>query len=749
MEKTVIITVRGRVQGVGFRPFIFELATELYLKGTVQNNMDGVKIYVTDTSETIDLFMELIEQRNPRLAKIESIEMEETTFQHFSYFSIIKSSNEGAATLVIPIDASICEDCLQDIQDPSNFRYEYEFTNCTGCGPRYTIITGLPYDRHYTTMNDFIMCENCGAEYEDKTNRRHHAQPIACPTCGPQLSFLNSNGVIQEGNPLLNAINQLQQGNIIAIKGLGGFHLVCDATNEEVVQKLRERKNRPHRPLAIMAKNVDECQKIAHINEEEAKLLQSPESPIVVLQKKKNALAPSIAPNIKTIGIMLPYTPLHFLLFSKSTLSSLVMTSANRSGLPMVYDDKDLSQLDSVVDFVLTHNRKIAHPIDDSVVRAKELEFFRRARGYAPEPFTTTHNVDGIVAFGGQQKNTFAVGRGNQIFVGPHIGELGSQEMLQHFEEEYQHLQKWLTTKEEVTVIDFHPNYMNQELIRGEVIKVQHHHAHMAACMEDNQLDKDCFSVILDGTGYGLDGCIWGFEVFYGNFNEFERLAHLQYTPLPGGEKAIIYPWRNAIGMLVSLLGEEGYTFAKKRFARYAQDIEMLTKMIEKNIHSPLAGTCGRLFDAISAILGVCENSSYDGQAAIELGDLVELEKIYDPYCFEIHVEKETMILKHQQVLLGVIQDIENNVEKSEIAGKFHETIVQMVMTALMHWKKKRQSNKVVLSGGSMHNSYLKKRLKEQCLEQGFDVYTHKKVPCNDGGISLGQLIVASKKRGC
>ncbi|MCM3766678.1 carbamoyltransferase HypF [Neobacillus niacini] len=757
MRTAVRVTVQGRVQGVGFRPFVFQLADLHQLEGTVQNNMDGVKIYLEGSRKSIELFNQDLRTKAPRLSKINQITIEETEIQDRSNFTIIPSERSGTSMLVIPIDSAVCDDCLREMNDPDDFRYQYPFINCTQCGPRYTIIEALPYDRPYTSMKDFPMCDDCRKEYEDPTNRRHHAQPIACPKCGPKVGLLDgSGGQLDSENPIADTIELLKAGKIIAIKGIGGYHLACDAKNEHAVIKLRTRKNRPMRPLAVMAASIKAALEFCEISEDERELLSSPESPIVILKKSSDyGLAEKVAPGMSTIGVMLPYTPLHHLLFADQELPCLIMTSANPSGLPILYkDDMAVQYLEGIADYYLVHNREILHPVDDSVVQLNDgkLDFLRRSRGYVPDPFSTTVDVSGIVAFGGQQKTTFTIGRNQQIFVGPHIGDLENVETIEHYGQELEHLLKWVDTPRRTAVIDAHPGYQVQTLARdywfAEVVEVQHHHAHMAAVLDEHRISGKAYGIILDGTGYGLDGNVWGFEIFHGDSAEFERVAHLQYTPLPGNERCIREPWRNAAAMLMALHGDEGVKLANAIFPEKSHEINILKAMIEKNINTVYAGTCGRLFDAVSAICGVTRISSYDGEAAIHLAQLVDETIVYEPYPFRL-IDEEYIRIDFSKMLREISLAILAGIDKAEVSGRFHETVVQAIVAALklVHEQRPDFQRTVVLSGGSFHNRYLRKRISEELRNHAFKVYLPEKVPCNDGGLSYGQLAIAAAKR--
>ncbi|CAM3897414.1 carbamoyltransferase HypF [Mesobacillus zeae] len=759
MQTAVNIKVRGRVQGVGFRPFIFQIAECFGIKGTVQNNMDGVNICAEGSKAKIESFIESIRSNAPRLSKIQQIVVETATPAGASEFKIIPSLRQGSSMLVIPIDSAVCDDCLEEMRNPNDFRYHYPFINCTQCGPRYTIISELPYDRPFTSMEVFPMCSDCQSEYDNPRNRRHHAQPIACPTCGPKVSLFGSDGSAVPGkNAIKRAAEMLKTGLIVAVKGLGGYHLCCDARNDAAVAMLRKRKNRLIKPLAVMAGSIETIKGFAEMDERGESLLRSPEAPIVILRKGKSFnLAEQVAPGMKSVGVMLPYTPLHHLLFDEMDSGCLVMTSANPSSLPILYKDEEAFQyLGGIADYILVHNRTILHPVDDSVLQLTESgpEFIRRSRGYVPDPLVAPFDVSGIIAFGGQQKATFTIGRNEQIFVGPHIGDLENIETIEHYQTELDHLRKWVDTPLLTAVIDAHPGYNSRRIAGdysfGEVIEVQHHHAHMAACMADNQLTGDSYGIILDGTGMGTDGKIWGFEILYGNERDFIRRGHLKYTPLPGGDKAIKEPWRNAAAMLISLLGCDGEQVAGELFPEKRKEISILKMMIEKKFNTVEAGTCGRLFDAVSAMCGIGTVSTYDGEAAIRLGELADEDIWTDAgYPFYLGNSDGRLIFDFTRMLEEIARDVLNGSEKSIISRKFHETIVNSIVEAMhiLTLEHRDSSRRVVLSGGSFHNRYLSVRLQQELTKQGFSVYVHQNIPCNDGGLSYGQLIVAAAKR--
>lgn len=752
------IKVIGRVQGVGFRPFIYSLANKYQIRGTVQNNMDGVLIRAEGLIENIDLMTKAIREDAPRLAKIETIELKEIEHKNYPDFEIIASETVGDSSLVIPIDSAVCDDCTREMKDPDNFRHNYPFINCTQCGPRYTIIESLPYDRERTAMRKFQMCERCAEEYNDISDRRHHAQPIACDLCGPEIQLIDMDEKIignKEG-AIATTKKLLLNGAIVAIKGIGGYHLACDARNKAVINELRRRKNRPRRPLAVMSASLQIANEICYINDKELKQLQSSAAPIVVLkQKEENKLPSSLTPGMSTLGVMLPYAPLHHLIIDEIDLPLLVMTSANPSGMPILYKDTEaITYLAGIADYVLTSNREILHPLDDSVLQVydQEICFFRRSRGYVPDPIFTDEKVDSIMALGGQQNNVFAIGRNNQIFLGPHIGDMKSTEIIDFFNSESQHLLKWMGTKPKKISIDLHPQYETRKLAEQfstEIVEVQHHHAHLAACLEDNRVKEASFGLILDGTGYGPDGNIWGYELLYGDASRYERLAHLKYTPLPGGDRAVEEPWRNASGMLIEYFGEQGKSIANKLFADKSYEIDIINNMIVNGINTPYAGTCGRLFDAVSAMLGICEIASYDGEAAILLSEMMyQSRKKEMPYNYQIEQVDGIYEINYAEMIKQIIDDLDANREILEVVTAFHDTIVEVAynLVNLVIQDRPQLKRNIALSGGSFLNRYLAENIRKKFESNNFNVFLHNEIPCGDGGLAFGQLIVAANQ---
>lgn len=758
MYKAMKIMVKGRVQGVGFRPFVYSLSRKYHLNGTVQNHLDCVIIMAEGEEEQLANMVKELESSPPKLAKIKEMTITQVPQVDYKEFTIVPSQVSGHAIPWIAVDAAICEHCVEEMKDPQNRRFQYPFINCTQCGPRYTIIHRLPYDRPNTTMREFEMCPDCQIEYEDPLNRRHHAQPICCSACGPSVTLHNQSGELLAKNQpaITQTVDLIKQGRIIAVKGLGGYHLACDAYQETVVDLLRMRKKRPQKPLAIMVKSIDVAKNLCHISNREEEILTSQEMPIVVLQRKKDCPLPqNISPDLATVGMMLPYTPLHHLLFENNSLECIVMTSANPSGLPIQYTAGCLDHLNEISDYVLTHNREIYLPIEDSVVQydGENMLFLRRARGFVPDPIKTNAKVDQIIALGGNQKNTFAVGKQNHIVMSPHIGDLDNEEMIHSFQEQLHHFKEWLGVEEKYLAVDKHPLYASTSMVKrlsSDVIPIQHHHAHHVSCMEDNGLKEPSLGIILDGTGYGEDGHIWGFEFLYGDAASFERLAYLQNTPLPGGDRAVKEPWRNAVGMLLYYWPQEGKELSRTLFPEKSKEINMIEQMINNQINTPMAGTCGRLFDAISAILGICSMSTYEGEAAIKLSDFMNRPQFVSTdatYPFHLNINNNNQIqLDLSPMIYQMIQDRFEQHPITTIIQTFHQTIVSCcVQMALTLVKNRPDLNRtVVLSGGSFQNVFLAREIHRRLQNEGFTVYTHRNVPCHDGGLSLGQIIIAS-----
>lgn len=747
MTRAYTIIVKGRVQGVGFRPFIFNLATKYNVFGEVKNTGLGVVIHAE--GEHVEAFINAVQAKAPLLSRIDAFSFAETTAKGLRDFMITRSerTNEECA-VTIPVDVGTCATCRQELNDQGNRRYNYPFINCTQCGPRYTIINKLPYDRKYTATDKFIMCADCKKEYENPLDRRYHAEPIACNICGPRLKLINlaTNQHVSTNNCLDEVRKLLENGKIVAIKGIGGYHLCCDATNATAVTKLRLGKHRPRKPLALMIKSLAALTKIANYTDLEKAYLLLPEAPIVVMNKDnvaENAWLEIVAPKMRTIGVMLPYTPLYNVILDEEALPYIVATSANKSGQPILYDDLNIeTELRGLSDYVLDHDRDILYPVDDSVVAShdKGMIMLRRSRGFVPDSLPLSFSAHGVVAFGSEIKSVFALGRQNEAIIGPHIGNLGNLQLEEHFIKQLKHLLKLTNIPFKMGVTDCHPEYTTKRIINEfpfeRVINVQHHHAHMAACMEENKVNDDCFGIILDGTGFGNDGCIWGFEILYGNRKQVDRLAHLQYFPLIGGDKAIKEPWRIAACMLMAIDINIGYDQALLLFPAEKIKITMLRNiLVSTNKNIVLAGSCGRLYDAVSAIIGLCSHSSYDSEAAVLVAECAEEQEQFYPFKWNDDV------LEIKDTLLAIVIDRLNDKPSKYIAGKFQRTIIQAIVDKFSQFK----PGKVVLSGGSFNNKYLLTNVVAKLEALGFKVYVHQQVPSGDGGLAYGQLVVAAQ----
>jgi hydrogenase maturation protein HypF len=754
MLKAKKVYIEGIVQGVGFRPFIFKLANELGLKGYIYNDTNGVYIEIEGEESLIDEFIKLIPEKAPPLALVERILTEDTQVKGYSEFFIEKSKGGEEKFVLISPDVSTCDDCLRELFDPSDRRYRYPFINCTNCGPRFTIIVDVPYDRPKTTMAVFKMCQECEREYHDPSNRRFHAQPNACPVCGPSLKLFDNN--LKEiccDDPIKEVAEILKDGFIVAIKGLGGYHLACDALNDEAVSELRRRKMRIEKPFAIMIPDVDWLDKICDYNEVELKLLTSIQRPIVLIRKKRNCpIAYEVAPRNSYLGVMLPYTPLHHLLMREINLP-LVMTSGNLTEEPIAYKDDDaFERLGKIADFFLVHNREIHMRCDDSVsaVIAGKPVVLRRSRGYVPYPVKLQFEAKKqVLAVGGHLKNTFCFLKGRYAFLSHHIGDLENWATLKSLIEGVEHFKKLFDLKPEVLAYDMHPEYLSTkfalELDVEVKVPVQHHHAHVASCMAENGLSGPVIGIAFDGTGYGTDGKIWGGEFLVAQMSKFERFAHFDYVPLPGGEVAIKEPWRMALSYLMYSFGDD-FQSIEIPFVKFLNEnwskVKILLKMIDRGINSPMTSAVGRLFDAVSAICSVRLRVNYEAQAAMEFQMLAD-EDESGVYEFEIIDSMKPWRISFKQGIREIVHDIESGIDVSKIAGKFHNTIARIVCEVAKKMKSETGINDVVLSGGVFQNALLVKKAISELEKAGFRVYTHSKVPPNDGGLSLGQAVVA------
>ena len=749
------IEIRGIVQGVGFRPAVYRLAKKYDLKGSVFNDSKGVTLDIEGSSRNIDDFLKELKKNPPPLASIEKIISKKLKLKNFLEFKIIESKKGEEKTTLVSPDIATCDDCRNEMLDKNDRRYLYPFINCTNCGPRFTITKELPYDRKNTTMKEFKMCEKCGAEYEDPENRRFHAQPNACDDCGPHLKFVDRKGKKIKGNPVDKAVRFLKRGQIVAVKGLGGFHLACDAKNREAVETLRKRKKRPFKPFALMGKDVSVVGKFAHLSKEEKKLLGNPRAPIVLFKKKKESFLPEeIAPNSKFLGFMLPYTPLHILLFQD--LEVLVMTSGNRRDEPIAFDNREaIKRLKNIADYFLIHDRDIWVQADDSIARIinEKVLLLRRSRGYAPEPVPSpVRSKKKIIGFGAHKHNTFSISRDDEIFISHYIGETDNFETINAFEKGIEHFIDFFDIPPDIAVVDLHPEYEATKFGKKwakannkPLIEVQHHHAHIASCLVDNRLDEKVIGVAWDGTGYGADGKIWGGEFLIADLKDYERRAHLCYIPLPGSDAAVKEPWRMGATYLYETLGEDflnlDVDFVKKLDRR---KWAVIKNMIDRSVNSPEVSSVGRLFDAVSSIIGVRDFITYQGQAAIEL-EMMADEKEKEGYLFNLKKEKHIYIIDPRSVIKAIITDAQNGVQKSKISMKFHAGLADLIVKVSKILRKETGINKVCLSGGVFQNMVLRSTSTEKLERNKFQVYNHKNIPPNDGGISAGQVAIAMK----
>ncbi len=760
--------ITGVVQGVGFRPFVYTLAKRLALTGWVLNNSQGVDIEIEGPPADLDRFQVALQHESPPLARIESVAVTSAVPQGNPDFTIRESQSLPGATLVSP-DVRVCDDCLRELFDPNDRRYLYPFINCTNCGPRFTIIQDVPYDRPMTTMRVFPMCPDCQCEYTDPTNRRFHAQPNACWTCGPNIKFQISNFKEPDSPVGLEALTKarewLADGKIVAVKGIGGFHLACDATNDDAVAELRQRKGRVGKPFALMMPNVKTVEQFCVLNEHERALLTSRQRPIVLLQARPgNPISSLVAPGQNTLGVMLPYSPLHYLLLTADRgpqhpipnaqhPPALVMTSGNYSEEPIATrNDEALERLASLADAFLLHSRDIHARCDDSVTRVfagAELPL-RRSRGYAPYPVKLAIELRPTLACGGELKNTFCLANGRYAFLSPHIGDLENYETLASYEAMIDSLKHLFRVEPEIIAYDLHPDYLStQYAVRMgkaapatcDLRPVQHHHAHIAACMAENGISGPVIGVALDGTGYGADGRIWGGEFLVADFADFTRAMHLEYLPLPGGEAAIRNPWRIAVGYAEALgLDIERLPFLQNVTAK---ELRVCRQQVTRGLNAPVTSSMGRLFDCIAALANVRTEVTYEGQAAMELEQISNIKyQISNINSYLFGLDDENIRVK--SLLAEVIEDVRRGAHAGEIGAKFHCTIAEMILAVCERIRNETGLHEVALSGGVFQNVTLLGLAVPILRDAGFTVYTHSLVPPNDGGIALGQAVIAN-----
>jgi hydrogenase maturation protein HypF len=749
------IEVSGIVQGVGFRPYVYRLAEERQLAGSICNTAAGVSIEVQGPPAAVDDFLSRLPAEAPPLARITDLTVREIPCNGDVEFRIITTHRgEPVSTLISP-DVAVCSDCLREMFDPADRRYRYPFINCTNCGPRFTIVRNIPYDRPFTSMAAFRMCPSCQAEYDDPLDRRFHAQPNACWTCGPQVELWNLEGKrVEVADPIAETIVRMQRGDAVAIKGLGGFHLACDATNAEAVRTLRERKRRVEKPFAVMVPDAGAAERFCEVDETAHQLMLSPQRPIVLLRRREgNPIADEVAPFNRYLGVFLPYTPLHHLLFAEGHFSALVMTSANVSEEPIcIANDEAVRRLQKLADCFLVHNRDILLRCDDSVSRVccGRSRQLRRSRGFVPVPVFLSDDIPSVLAVGGELKNTICLTRGRHAFLSQHLGDLENAESYSFFAEAIEHLQRILEIAPVAIAYDLHPNYFSTRWALAQSglpqVGVQHHHAHIASCMAENHLDGRVIGVALDGTGYGTDGRIWGGEVLLGDYDGFERAAHLAYVPLPGGEAAIREPWRMAVSYLVRHFGCEFVRELPFLSSIPRQKMEFLFRMMEQGINSPLTSSCGRLFDAVAALAGIRHRVNYEAQAAIELEMTIDTSCDECAYPFELVAEGESRIIDTRGLFEALLHDLGRAVPIADISRRFHNGLVEVLADLANLLRERSGLERVCLSGGTFQNVYLFERLCDRLEKQNFQVFSQSEVPAGDGGLSLGQALVAARR---
>ncbi|RLC53889.1 MAG: carbamoyltransferase HypF [Candidatus Cloacimonadota bacterium] len=733
------IRINGIVQGVGFRPFVYKLAIEEKLQGFVLNDTNGVKIEIEGNLQAIERFEKRIKLEAPPAALIDYYKSEQFPDAGYTEFNIKLSAKTDGSTRISP-DLAVCNDCMNEFNDPGDPRYQYAFINCTNCGPRYSIIQETPYDRPVTSMKSFAMCEYCESEYKDPLNRRFHAQPIACPVCGPQLSFFDHEMNPVPGDPIDNCNNNLKSGKIVGIKGIGGFHIACDATNSKVINELRSRKNRPDKPFAVMV-HLNAIKQIVNVSDEQIELLKSAAAPILILPKKvKSPLASNVAPNNPNIGVFLPYAPHHFQIVTEQ-LPFVIMTSGNMRDEPIAIDKKVLSGL---CDCFLSHNRPILNRSDDSIILPADQKniVLRRSRGIVPSQMKLPFNIIPTMGTGAELKLSFAITKNEDLYLSPYLGNSGSKETMDFYKETLTKYKKWFRLEPELIACDLQPDFATTrfaEQSKLPIVKVQHHHAHVAAIMAEHQLNEKVIGISFDGTGFGTDKNIWGGEILIADYDNFERAYHLEYMPLPSGDAAIKHPIRIAFAYLKA-------AGINPDFLTGISEIEqkIITKQLENNFNIFQTSSMGRLFDCVAAMLNLYPAITFEAQSAMALEFLCNYESILNEKSYSFKIENGK--IKIFQMLNEIVADIKSNIPHKTIAKRFHKTILDFTLEALIKIRAESGLNKIVLSGGVMQNKIILCGLDEILSKNDFEVFLPERIPPNDGSIAVGQVMVANKK---
>ena len=756
------IEITGQVQGVGFRPAVYRLARALGLTGTVWNDTRGVTVELQGPKEQIDAFVARLQSGpdKPPLAEIQSCRAVAVELrQSEAGFTIERSDSEGTALSRVTADIATCADCLAELRDARDFRYRYPFINCTNCGPRYSIVKTIPYDRPNTTMSVFQMCERCAEQYADVTDRRFHAQPVACPQCGPRIRLTDRAGAtLQTGNDeaISGTAKLLRAGKIVAIKGVGGFHLACDALNEQAVKRLRRRKRRDHKPFALMAASLETVRKYARVDDAAEATLTSPQSPIVLLPKRPGAaIGPSVAESVSTFGFMLCYAPLHYLLFAEG-LDVLVMTSANISDEPLICkNERALERLGDVADAFLMHDREIYRQVDDSIVHfvVGGPALLRRARGYVPTPILMeTSSPQDIFAAGPDMKNAFCFAKQNQLILSEHIGDLEDAEVYHHYVRSVEHLAGLFEVEPKVVACDMHPGYLSTRYASSlpgvQVIPVQHHWAHIASVLAEHGRSGPVIGLECDGTGYGTDGAIWGCECMIASLTQFERFAHLAYYPLAGGDKASKEAIRPALSLLKHAYGDEfalaDLQWLLQRIEPDEKKLRFILEQIEKRVNAVNTSSLGRVFDAVAACLGLGSYNHFDAQLPMALESVADAD-CADAYEFDLQEAGDRPLqLDLRRMLRGIVADVKRDISPGMVSARFHNTLAEALLALTQKARERTRLEVVALSGGVFCNRYLLNRLVERLQEERFTVLLNRAVPANDGGIALGQAAIAA-----